>query len=459
MIKYFKTLLFISLAFLSFTKNAQESDGKIRILFIFDGSNSMNAQWENSSKISIAKRLMIQTMDSLRSLENVELALRIYGHQTKILPGKQDCSDTKLEVPFANANDNYQNIINEIRRLQPKGTTPIARSLEYSAEDFPLCNNCRNIIILITDGIEACDEDPCAVALALKQKNIKLKPFVIGLGLDTSYLSQFQCIGEFLSAENEDSFKSVLKFVISQALNNTTAQINLNNINSLPKETNVTMSLYNSFNGQLLHTFVHTLNRNNNPDTLSLDPLYTFKLVVHTVPEVILDSIKLIPGKHTTINVKSPLGKLNLKISGNDNPYIGINCLIKNKNENNILNVQKMNSSKRYLVGEYDLEILTLPRIYFKNISIKQSLTTDITIPLYGSINVNKSGGPAALFLKSNGENLWVYDFDEERCIENLNIQPGKYIISFRSSRSNSTAHTIIKEFQISSGQNINFKL
>ena len=387
MIKYFKTLLFISLALLSFNKNAQESDGKIRILFIFDGSNSMNAQWENSSKISIAKRLMIQTMDSLRSLENVELALRIYGHQTKILPGKQDCSDTKLEVPFANANDNYQNIINEIRRLQPKGTTPIARSLEYSAEDFPLCDDCRNIIILITDGIEACDEDPCAVALALKEKNIKLKPFVIGLGLDTSYLSQFQCIGEFLSAENEDSFKSVLKFVISQALNNTTAQINLNNINSLPKETNVTMSLYNSFNGQLLHTFIHTLNRYSNPDTLSLDPLYTYKLVVHTVPEVILDSIKLIPGKHTTINVKSPLGKLNLKISGNDNPYIGINCLIKNKSENNILNVQKMNSSNRYLVGEYDLEILTLPRIYFENISVKQSLSTEITIPLYGSIN------------------------------------------------------------------------
>jgi Ca-activated chloride channel family protein len=62
---------------------------------------------------------------------------------------------------------------------------------------------------------------------SLKEKNIKLKPFVIGLGLDTSYLSQFECVGEFLSAENEDAFKSVLKFVISQALNNTTVQINL----------------------------------------------------------------------------------------------------------------------------------------------------------------------------------------------------------------------------------------
>ncbi len=82
---------------------AQNEDGKIRILFIFDGSNSMNAQWGNSSKITIAKQLMIQTIDSLKMLENVELALRMYGHQTRIAPGRQDCSDTKLEVPFAAA--------------------------------------------------------------------------------------------------------------------------------------------------------------------------------------------------------------------------------------------------------------------------------------------------------------------------------------------------------------------
>ena len=227
---------FISLisSFLITNVYTQNNDGKIRILFIFDGSNSMNAQWAESSKIAIAKELMIETMDSLKMLENIELALRIYGHQTRISPNEQDCSDTKLEVPFASANKNYIKIIDKIRGLEPKGTTPIARSLEYSADDFPLCDNCRNIIILITDGIEACDEDPCAVAIALKEKKIKLKPFVIGLGLDTSYLNQFQCIGEFLSAENKDSFKSVLKFVISQALNNTTIQVNLNNMYYIP---------------------------------------------------------------------------------------------------------------------------------------------------------------------------------------------------------------------------------
>ena len=457
---YFKIFLLILLSsFNSVDAISQNEDGKIRILFIFDGSNSMNAQWGNSSKITVAKKLMIQTMDSLKMLENVELALRMYGHQTRIAPGKQDCSDTKLEVPFASAKENYLKIINKIRALEPKGTTPIARSLEYSADDFPDCENCRNIIILLTDGIEACDEDPCAVAIALKEKNIKLKPFVIGLGLDTSYLSQFQCIGEFLSAENKDSFKSVLKFVISQALNNTTVQINLNNLRNLPKETNVTMSLYNDKNGKLLHTYMHTLNRAQNPDTLALDPLYTYRLVVHTVPIVEVKEIKLVPGKHNIINANTPLGELNLKIQGSINQYTGLNCLVKTRKESSIINVHKMNTTKQYLVGDYNLEILTLPRIKFDNVKINQSQITDITIPHYGTLELNKSNGPASLFLKKDGKNIWLYDFNREMSIENLNIQPGKYFISFRNIRSKSTAHTIIKEFTIASGQNININL
>ena len=385
--------------------------------------------------------------------------MRIYGHQTRIVPGKQDCSDTKLEVPFASSKENYSKIITKIRGLEPKGTTPIARSLEYSADDFPECKSCRNIIILITDGIEACDEDPCAVALALKEKNIKLKPFVIGLGLDTSYLSQFSCIGEFLSADNEDSFKGVLKFVISQALNNTTVQVDLNNINKLPKETDVAMSFYNSKSNKLMHTYTHTLNRNQLPDTFALDPIYTYKMVVHTVPEVVVDNIKLIPGKHNTIVAQTPQGILKLSTQGSNSQFTGINVIVRKDNEYKTINIHKMNSEKEYLLGKYDLEMLTLPRIYFEDVEIKQSKTTEITIPLYGSVQISKGNGPASLFLKEKGQNIWLYDFDNFRYIENLNLQPGKYMISFRNSRSNSMAHTIIKEFKISSGQNLNLNL
>ena len=44
------------------------------------------------------------------------------------------------------------------------------------------------------------------------------------------------------------------------------------------------MSFYNDKNNELLYTYMHTLNRYQTPDTIALDPLYTYKLVVHTVP-------------------------------------------------------------------------------------------------------------------------------------------------------------------------------
>ena len=72
---------------LSFSLKAQEKQELTRILFIFDGSNSMNAQWQTSSKIDVAKRLMSEALDSLKGIPNIEFALRMYGHQTAIMPG------------------------------------------------------------------------------------------------------------------------------------------------------------------------------------------------------------------------------------------------------------------------------------------------------------------------------------------------------------------------------------
>src|SRR5690606_1769484 len=113
----------------------------------------------------------------LEGQPDLEIALRLYGHQTPIQPGQQDCDDTRLEVPFS------PNSIPAIRQTLATtrclGTTPIARSLEKAAEDFPEqargdTRTVRNIIILITDGIEACDEDPCAVSRALQARGIVL---------------------------------------------------------------------------------------------------------------------------------------------------------------------------------------------------------------------------------------------------------------------------------------------
>ena len=273
--------LFVIVLFLAPLANAQEQ--LTRILFILDASNSMNAKWGEQTRIEAAKELLAKSVDSLVGTPNLEIALRVYGHQSPVTATFQDCNDTKLEVPFGS--NNYEKVKNRIKTIQAKGTTPIARSLEAAADDFP-DQNARNIIILITDGLEACDNDPCVIAKKLKDKGVKVTPFVIGLGMDLSYLEKFNCIGPYFDAETKDSFKKVLNTVITKALVNTTVQINLNDISKNPKETDVTMFLYEAGTKNLLYTFVHTINRYGNPDTLIIDPKYKYDLVVNTLPKI-----------------------------------------------------------------------------------------------------------------------------------------------------------------------------
>jgi len=45
---------------------------------------------------------MSNLLDSLKYVDNLQLALRVFGHLKKYPP--QDCDDTRLEVPFENNN-------------------------------------------------------------------------------------------------------------------------------------------------------------------------------------------------------------------------------------------------------------------------------------------------------------------------------------------------------------------
>ena len=76
---------FVFLFFLSFAAQAQnmppKKPKKTRILFLLDGSGSMNAKWENSVRMTVAKQLLSKMVDSLKTHKNLEMALRVYGHQ------------------------------------------------------------------------------------------------------------------------------------------------------------------------------------------------------------------------------------------------------------------------------------------------------------------------------------------------------------------------------------------
>jgi Ca-activated chloride channel family protein len=426
-----------------------------RILFVFDASQSMYGRWQSDLKYNIARNILIKVLDSLKGLPNLEVALRLYGHQHHWPP--QVCTDTKLEVPFGK--DNFEIIKNRLNSVIPKGTTPIAYSLEQAVNDFPPCTNCRNVVVLITDGIEECGGDPCLASEKLQRGGIVLKPFIIGIG--TNFQAAFDCVGTYLDASTEDSFSHALNVVVSRVLNPTTCQVNLLDASDRPTETNTPMTFYDTYTGKIQYNFVHTINSYGVPDTLDIDPLITYDIVVHTIPPVRVDSIKLIQGTHTIIPVSVPQGNLLLKMNTQNTNLKFFKTIVRRQESMETINVQDIDQPEKYLTGTYDLEILSLPRFYANDIDILQSHTTTVEIPVPGIATIQKFvKGYGSLFLEKDGELEWIYSFrDTDPPQESLVLMPGRYRAVFRSRYVNRSNLTIEKSFEIKSGTTTNVKL
>ena len=446
--KKIKILILLGLIISSSNSYSQKKQEPVnRILFVFDASQSMLGRWQSGRKIDIAKQLLTNITDSLKDVRNLELALRVYGHQRSFPP--QDCDDTRLEINFIPSNIFAERVKGKLSMIRAKGTTPIARSLEEAASDFPI-DNSRNIVILITDGKEECGMDPCAVSRLFAKKGIILKPFVIGIGLDESWKDNLDCVGTFFDAANEKDFSNILNIVISHVVDNTTTQVNLLDSLENPTETNVPLTFYDNFTDIVKYNFVHTMNNMGNPDTMIIDPVLKYRVVAHTIPPVESEVITILPGEHTVIPLKTPQGKLKITIKTKEDYQF----IVKQSNQNETINVQKINNSQSYLTGFYDIELLTLPRQYFKNIRINQNQLTQLQLPSTGLANILlPANGYGGVYLKDGDKLTEIYKFNGESNQYKLTLLPGKYTVIYRSKSSKKYIYTDEKSFVIKSGK------
>ncbi|MDX1516837.1 MAG: VWA domain-containing protein [Woeseiaceae bacterium] len=141
---------------------------------VVDASRSMWGQIDGDAKMSIAKSILQDV--SYWFEEDLDLALRAYGSSSP--SESNDCTDSRLLVPFADRN--RQPIRAAIAGLKPLGQTPIAFALRQAAADFASQASDR-AVVLVTDGIESCGGDPARAAHELRQQGIVVH--VIGFGL------------------------------------------------------------------------------------------------------------------------------------------------------------------------------------------------------------------------------------------------------------------------------------
>jgi Ca-activated chloride channel family protein len=415
----------------------------------------MYGRWQSDLKINMARNILAKVLDSLSTMDDLEVALRVYGHQYRYPP--QVCTDTRLEVPFGR--DNFGRIKNRLNSIVPKGTSPIAHSLELTARDFPPCDDCRNIVVLITDGIEECDGDPCEVSNKLQKEGVILKPFIVGIG--KSFADAFDCVGDYFDAVNEVQFGQALNVVISRVMNPTTAQVNLLDAFGRPAESNINMTFYDNFTGMIRYNYIHTMNSRGLPDTLYIDPLITYDIVVHTIPPVRSDSVQLISGTHNIIPISVPQGFISLKLASQSSIFKDLKCIVRKEGNMETINVQGFGETEKYLTGAYHLEVLSLPRMYVDDVQVSQNQTTSVEIPTPGIAVIQKSTrGYGSLFVEKGEKLEWIYNFrDKQQTQESLVLMPGTYRAVFRSRYADRSIYTVEKRFTVKSGLTTNVKL
>jgi Ca-activated chloride channel family protein len=102
--------------------------------------------------------------------------------------------------------DNRGKILRSLRQVAPAGATPISYAMRRAIEDLETTGAREKSVVLISDGMDTCGFDPCALAESLDASGTQAQFNVVGFGTDGKANQQLECIasstsGRFYTAQ------------------------------------------------------------------------------------------------------------------------------------------------------------------------------------------------------------------------------------------------------------------
>ena len=192
--------------------NFLSAEEKGQSIIVLDASGSMWGQIKGKAKITIAKEVVFDLLKDWDT--NIDLGLTAYGHRSK-----GDCNDIESVVPLGPVD--YNSIKKIIDNINPKGMTPLSKAVINAANELKY-KETKATVILISDGIETCDYNPCDVAKNLEVAGIDFTAHVIGFDInDKEAKAQLECLakntgGKFLSANDAESLKASISEAVQE---------------------------------------------------------------------------------------------------------------------------------------------------------------------------------------------------------------------------------------------------
>ena len=184
------------------------------ILFVLDGSGSMWGQIDGVAKITTAKDTMTELLDSVAP--DARIGLMTYGTTSK-----DSCGDVSL----LNAIGSDRNAIKEsIAGIKPLGKTPISTSLTVGISQLKASQpaDTHKALVLVSDGIQTCEGDPCVAAGMGELFGVDMRVHVVGFDVDADARAQLECIakagkGQYFNASDTNGFVEAMNAVVEVA--------------------------------------------------------------------------------------------------------------------------------------------------------------------------------------------------------------------------------------------------
>ncbi len=198
-------------------------------LIILDQSASMYEPFQYGMKFKYAKQAVNKILENLD--DNEFIGLRTIGiNPEKMRLNSMVTTDTLCHAT-ERLNDinphNRANISDNLHNIVPSGMSPIQYVLQTALQnDFKPSTDIKRII-LVTDGYENCDGDPCRYIKKQMMKRNDLIIDIVAIGVNSVDAALLQCLtnsthGRFINVKKPDDIKPSVNYIFNNPSPETT---------------------------------------------------------------------------------------------------------------------------------------------------------------------------------------------------------------------------------------------
>lgn len=193
-----------------------------KVMVILDSSASMAGAVGSGSTYKTKHEAAAIAFNELinglgRSKVEVDIGLMAYGHRRR---GRCDDIEELISPSSSKDSTHRRALRRAVKSLQVRGKTPLTASLEMAADRIGYKEE-RAIVVLITDGIETCNRNPCEAAARLEESGVDFTAHVVGFDISQEEMQQLRCVadltgGLFLLAQDTEQLVARLEEIARQ---------------------------------------------------------------------------------------------------------------------------------------------------------------------------------------------------------------------------------------------------